>query len=79
MSAEHHAPDPIDLIGAFRFCPSCGNTVLAKDDFGITPEARIAEGTLEALEEIRCSKCYLPWKSCPCGMHRSHVPEPTHH
>jgi hypothetical protein len=60
--------DHIELIGAFRFCPSCGNPVLAKDDFDVTPEMQIAEGTLEALEQIRCSKCYLPWKMCTCGI-----------
>jgi hypothetical protein len=60
--------DAVDLVGAFRFCPSCGNPVLAKDDFGLTPEMRIEAETLEALKEIRCSKCYLPWKMCPCGI-----------
>jgi hypothetical protein len=76
VSNEHpgadHIPhgDPIELVGAFRFCPSCGNPVLAKDDHGVTPEQRIREGTLAALEEIHCSKCYLAWRSCTCGIHR---------
>jgi hypothetical protein len=70
MSSDGHASDHIELVGAFRFCPSCGNPVLAKDDFGMTPSMRIGEGTLAALDEIRCSKCYLPWTSCPCGIKR---------
>jgi hypothetical protein len=68
MSADTKPPDPTNLVGAFRFCPSCGNPVLARDDYGLTPETRIEAGTLSALEEIRCSKCFLPWTSCPCGI-----------
>jgi hypothetical protein len=75
---DHHGPhehhdhllDAIDLVGAFRFCPCCGNPVLAKDDAGITPAMRIDERTLEALEMIHCSKCYLTWKLCTCGIKR---------
>jgi hypothetical protein len=68
MNTNDHAPAELELVGAFRFCPSCGNPVLAKDDFGTTPESQMREGTLHAIEEIRCSKCYLPWTSCPCGI-----------
>ncbi|MBD5655188.1 MAG: hypothetical protein IAI50_08385 [Candidatus Eremiobacteraeota bacterium] len=63
-----HTNDHVELVGAFRFCPSCGNPVLAKDDFGLTPAMRMQEGTLVGIEEIRCSKCYLPWTSCPGGI-----------
>jgi len=70
MNSDAHAPDPLDLVGAFRFCPSCGNLVLAKDDNGLTPAMRLEARTLEALEEICCSKCYLPWTSCPCAIKR---------
>lgn len=69
MGTQAHHHDPIDFVGAFRFCPSCGYPVLAKDDFDVTPAMRVEAGTLSALEEIRCSKCFLPWKSCPCGIH----------
>lgn len=68
MSSEARTPDPLDLVGAFRFCPSCGNPVLARDDHGSTPAMRMEARTLEAVEEICCSKCFLPWKSCPCGI-----------
>jgi hypothetical protein len=67
---HEHLLDTLDLVGAFRFCPACGNPVLAKDDFGVTPEMRVEQGSLEALDEIRCSKCFLPWTSCPCALKR---------
>lgn len=69
MHDDQNPTEPVKLVGAFRFCPSCGHPVLAKDDFGIEPETRVAERTLESLEEIRCGKCFLPWPSCPCGIH----------
>jgi len=68
MNHDEHLLDHVELVGAFRFCPACGFPVLARDDFGETPEAQVGRHTLGALEEIRCSKCFLPWTSCPCAI-----------
>jgi hypothetical protein len=70
VNSDAHHHDHLELVGAFRFCPSCGNPVLAKDDHGFSPATRLEAGTLAALQEICCSKCYLPWTSCPCGIKR---------
>lgn len=49
----------VDLMGAWRFCPVCGEILLAADEV--------------ATSEPQCSGCYRPVEYCPCACKEDHL------
>lgn len=55
----------MDLIGAFRFCPSCGGPVKEKNVLGYAPDELC---DTDRIDDIECASCDRPWIACPCAL-----------